>query len=127
MKIRFAALLILLLAMLCPVMPAQEATRSVSGVVVDPSGATIAGAEVRIQSAVTTLSKTTDAEGRFSADIPSDSGNIRVMVRAAGFQAFDGSLSIHSDLRIVLRVAGAASVVNVDAQSNAAYPKPVFS
>ncbi len=120
MKIRFAALLILLLAMLCPVMPAQEATRSVSGVVVDPSGATIAGAEVRIQSAVTTLSKTTDAEGRFSADIPSDSGNIRVMVRAAGFQAFDGSLSIHSDLRIVLRVAGAASVVNVDAQSNAA-------
>jgi outer membrane receptor protein involved in Fe transport len=119
-KIRSAALLLILVAMFRLVMPAQEATRSVSGVVVDSSGATIAGAEVRIQSASTTLLRTTDGEGRFSAQIPGNNANMRVIVRRAGFQRFERSLPAQSDLRLVLRVAPAVSVVNVDAHSSAA-------
>lgn len=110
----------ILVAMFCLVMLGQETNRSVSGVVVDSSGATIAGAEVRIQITGKTLSRNTDGEGRFSAQIPGSDGNMRVIVRAAGFQTFDRSLSAQGDLRIVLRVAPAISVVNVDEQAGAA-------
>ena len=120
MTIRSAALLIIVLAMFCPAMPAQKTAQSVSGVVVDSSGATIAGAEVRIQSASTTLSRTTDGEGRFSVDVPADNGSIRIIARAAGFRTFDRSLPAQSDLRIQLRVYPAVSVVNVDASATAA-------
>src|ERR1700732_3256797 len=66
---------------------AQVTTGTISGIVQDPSGAAIAGAEVTIRNVDTgtTRTLTSDAGGRYTApDLPL--GNYEVQAQHAGFQ-----------------------------------------
>jgi outer membrane receptor protein involved in Fe transport len=77
----------LLLTMLCAAVQSTAATqvsKKVVGVVTDQNGAPISGAEVTI-SGQTTLTGTTDGEGRFVFDVTGDSAMLTVHAR--GFDA----------------------------------------
>ncbi|MGH9555659.1 MAG: TonB-dependent receptor plug domain-containing protein, partial [Terriglobales bacterium] len=83
---RAAVLFLAVLLAACPALasdfpPAQQA---ITGVVRDPSGAAVAGAQVRAQFGDTTLTTTTDAAGAFRFGIAAS--HARLHFEAPGFQ-----------------------------------------
>src|ERR1051325_10997592 len=80
--------LLLLAALFCPALSAaaQTSRGTISGVVTDPNGAVIAGAEVTITNAETTVSRSTvsNGEGIYRLEAV-DPGNYSVKITAGGF------------------------------------------
>ncbi|MFY9556777.1 MAG: TonB-dependent receptor [Blastocatellia bacterium] len=78
----------LVLAALCVAVQANAApqvARKVEGVVTDQNGAPISGAEITIANKSGTVTRTTDAEGRFAFDAQADA--TMLTVRASGFES----------------------------------------
>jgi outer membrane receptor protein involved in Fe transport len=63
---------------------ASQGTRKVEVVVMDQNGAPISGAEITFAGKVATVTRTTDAEGRFVFDAQGDTGMLTI--RARGFE-----------------------------------------
>jgi iron complex outermembrane recepter protein len=80
-----------------------------TGVVVDVTGAAVAGAEVTVDGAGTE----TDARGRFALAVPRP--EVRVHVRAPGFAEFAGRVRSNRPARITLHPAGVAESLTVTA------------
>ena len=78
---------------------------NVIGTILDPTGASVAGARVEISAAALSQSATTDRAGTFSIEgVPSGTYSLRVT--ASGFSAYVTSVEIPSDgLKVVLSVA----------------------
>jgi hypothetical protein len=98
----------------------SSANSTVSGTVVDPSGAVVGGAEVEMANPVSRFSRstTTDNLGRFSlSNVPFNSYHLTV--KAKGFAAFFQDVSVQSvvpiNLDINLEVSASAETVNVEA------------
>ena len=94
---------------------------TVSGTVSDPSGAVIAGAEVRLNNAVTRFDQTatTDANGAYKFNnVPLN--NYRMTATAPGFTAITEDVDVHSSLpttvNIALKVATETTTVLVQAE-----------
>lgn len=102
---------------------AQLYSGSVTGVVTDPSGATVPGAKVTLvdQNKGYTFTATTDSSGRYLVrSVPP--GSYKIRVEAKGFQAeqetgvtMDVSQNISIDF--AMKVGGASEVVEVNAES----------
>jgi Carboxypeptidase regulatory-like domain/TonB-dependent Receptor Plug Domain len=117
----------ILLAALCilaagPLARAQNAGNStgVTGTVADPTGAVIPGAAVTIHNPVSGFERTTstDASGNFSiANVPFNPYHLSVT--AQGFAAYAQDIDVRSsvpiNVKINLQLAGASSVVTVEA------------
>ena len=113
---------------------AQSNSGSVTGAVTDPSGAVIPGATVTIQNPVSGLlrSATTDSSGRFQfINLPFNTYHLTAA--AAGFSSVaddaDVSSTIPVNLKIALKVEGAATTVTVEGndlmQKSAVFTTPV--
>src|SRR5437868_2661288 len=78
---------------------------NVKGTILDPTGASVAGARVEISAAALSQSATTDGSGTFSIEgVPSGTYSLRVT--ASGFSAYVTSVEIPSEgLKVVLSVA----------------------
>lgn len=78
---------------------------NVKGTILDPTGASVAGARVEISAATLSQSAATDGAGTFSIEgVPSGTYSLRVT--ASGFSAYVTSIEIPSDgLKVVLSVA----------------------
>src|SRR4030095_14511543 len=63
---------------------AASQTRKVEGVVTDQAGAPISGAEVTFADKAASVTRTTDAEGRFAFDAQGDAAMLTI--RAHGFE-----------------------------------------
>ncbi|HLF83079.1 MAG TPA: TonB-dependent receptor [Blastocatellia bacterium] len=63
---------------------APQATKKVEGVVTDQNGAPVSGAEVTVAGQAATVTRTTDAEGRFVFDAAGDAAMLTI--RARGFE-----------------------------------------
>jgi hypothetical protein len=103
----------------------------VRGTVTDPSGAVIPGATVHLSNPASGLDRTatTDALGQFVfTNIPFNP--YRVGVSAAGFASLSQSFEIRSTvgigLKLVLRIAAAASTVTVEASGDLVETDPTF-
>ena len=99
---------------------AQSNSGTVHGVILDPSGAAIAGASVTIQNPVShyTRSVPADAQGRFEfANIPYN--NYHLTATAAGFQADAQDINVRSavplELKISLPLGAETQTVTVEA------------
>jgi hypothetical protein len=95
---------------------------SISGTVVDPSGAVVANATVEIHNPVSNFDRivTTDAEGKFS--IPNIPFNpYHVTVTAPGFAAYAQDVNVASivpeNIKVGLRIAGSSTEVTVEGGS----------
>jgi outer membrane receptor protein involved in Fe transport len=84
MKTVKIALLMTILCAAVQSIAATQVSKKVEGIVTDQNGAPISGAEVTI-SGQTSLTRTTDGEGRFVFDVTSDSAMLTVHAR--GFEA----------------------------------------
>jgi hypothetical protein len=92
---------------------------TVEGIVLDPSGAAIVGAEVQLHNVISQYieSATTDSNGSFQfRNVPPNPYHI--VVRAPGFQLYNQDISLHGslpfDLKISLEIAGASNVITVE-------------
>ncbi len=104
---------------------------NVSGIVTDPSGAVVAGANVTIHNPVTGFerSATTDASGNFSfANVPFNP--YHMAVSATGFGPFAQDIDVRSSvplaLKIPLTVAGSSSTVTVEGGGDLLENEPTF-
>src|SRR2546421_9055647 len=93
---------------------------TVEGVVVDPSGAMVAGAEVRVAIAISGYSQTTHSTSNGSfrlTNIPPNPYHLEVT--ASGFNVFSQDITIRNaipvQLKVTLGVAGSQTTVNVEA------------
>jgi len=93
---------------------------SITGTVVDPSGAVITGAPVEVHNPVSgfTRSTVTDVGGKFA--IPNVPFNLyHIVVTGKGFASYAGEVDVRStvpvNLNVVLNVGGAAESVTVEA------------
>src|SRR3989442_13685786 len=118
----FAAFLFILSLTLFPSASAQSggSSTSVTGTVVDPTGAVVANATVEIRNPVSGFERTTitDSAGRFT--IPNVPFNpYHLTVTGQGFAAFGQDIGVRSvvpvALDIKLRVAGSTESVTVEA------------
>src|SRR5258705_9384349 len=76
---------IVLLAIALTIAPAAQSADALTGRVLDQSGASVADAAVRVQSAGTLAGETrTDADGRFEVAVAAD-GALDIVVTAVGF------------------------------------------
>ncbi len=112
-------LLATLMVLIPSALRAQNSTASLRGVVQDQSGARVAGAQVVVQLAGSSITRdtTADAHGEFRMDslLP---GSYRLTVTAKGFEeaASDVSAAVSEarDVTITLKVAGTTQTVNVE-------------
>jgi hypothetical protein len=93
---------------------------SVSGTVVDPSGAVVVGATVEIQNPVSGFNRTgtTDSSGNFIIqNVPFNPYHLTIM--ATGFDGYFQDVSVNSTvpilLKIALKITGATTSVRVEA------------
>src|SRR5207248_6771743 len=106
---------------LSPVAHAQSgSSTSITGTVVDPSGAVVSNAPVEIRNPVSGFSRTavTDAAGKFV--VPNVPFNpYHVTVTGQGFAPYSGDVDVRStvpvNLNIALKVGGSAESVTVEA------------
>jgi hypothetical protein len=98
---------------------AQSNSASISGTVLDPSGALVANAVVEIHNPVSAFerSTTTDSSGRFSfSNVPFNPYHLSVT--GEGFAAYAQDVDVRSavplDLKISLNVAGSTESVTVE-------------
>jgi hypothetical protein len=119
---------------LIPALLAQSNSGTLSGVVTDPSGAVISGATVTIQNPVSGLLRnaTTDSSGRFQfINLPFNAYHLTAS--ATGFSSVAEDAEVNStipvNLKVALKVAGAATTVVVDAgdllQDSANFTTPI--
>ncbi|MGA2713987.1 MAG: TonB-dependent receptor [Bryobacteraceae bacterium] len=96
---------------------------TITGTVVDPSGATIAGATVEIENKVTGFDKTatTDATGAFKF-LGVAQNTYHTVVTAAGFQPHvedvDVRTTVAVNLKVMMALASAATSVNVSSDTD---------
>lgn len=84
MKILRFALVLFALSLAVQASAAPQATKKVEGVVTDQAGAPISGAEVTFADKAASVTRTTDAEGRFTFDSQGDAAMLTI--RAPGFE-----------------------------------------
>jgi hypothetical protein len=109
-----------LLALLAaPSVQAQTNRATVRGIVTDPNGAVVQGAEVTLTNEGTNERRlvVTDSEGLYTVS-PLPPGTYRLEVKAAGFEQYrqPAQLSVNQELRadVTLAVAGVAETINED-------------
>ncbi|MFI5096069.1 MAG: carboxypeptidase regulatory-like domain-containing protein, partial [Candidatus Acidiferrales bacterium] len=109
---------------------AQSGGSSISGTVVDPSGAVVANASVEIHNAVSGFDRTTttDSQGRFSfPNVPFNPYHMTVM--ATGFAQTAQDVEIRSALgvnvKVSLAVARSTDTVTVEAGSDLVENDPI--
>jgi hypothetical protein len=114
----FAAIIISITA------SAQTRIGTIEGTVKDPDGAVVAGATITLKQSVTGYQQTaqSDTDGSFRLiNVPFNTYTVRV--EAAGFQAVEQSIDLHSNvaynLDLKLNVGQQAAVVNVTGDSAA--------
>src|SRR5436305_5877459 len=120
-KSRSATFLLTIFLVLSPVAHAQSgSSASITGTVVDPSGAVVSNATVEARNPVSGFSRNvvTDAAGKFS--IPNVPLNpYHVAVTAAGFAPYASDVDVRStvpvNLVVKLKVGGSAESVTVEA------------
>jgi hypothetical protein len=110
---------------------AQSNSASISGTVVDPSGAVVANAVVEVHNPVSHFdrSATTDSSGRFS--VPNVPFNpYHLSVTGAGFAPYAQDVEVRSvvplDVKIGLKVAGSSESVTVEAGGDLVENDPTF-
>ena len=81
-----AAKIILLVIVVCSSLSFAQQTGRITGIVVDPNGARVVGATVRIDNADFKQSKSSDSEGRFELQAPA--GTYDLTVEQSGFKKF---------------------------------------
>ena len=91
-----------------PASPAQRPTGKVVGVILDPNGARVPEATVRVKGGGRTREVTSDEQGQFELSLPA--GRYRITVEAMGFRRFvSPPLEVKSDasemINIHLKVA----------------------
>jgi outer membrane cobalamin receptor len=84
MKTLKSALVLVALSVGVQAYSAPQGTKKVEGVVTDQAGAPISGAEVTFADRAATVTRTTDAEGRFAFDAQGDAAMLTI--RAHGFE-----------------------------------------
>jgi outer membrane receptor protein involved in Fe transport len=84
MKILKFALVLVALSCAVQAYAAPQGTKKVEGVVTDQAGAPISGAEVTFADKAASVTRTTDAEGRFAFDAQGDAAMLTI--RARGFE-----------------------------------------
>lgn len=97
----------------------NEAGASLSGIVVDPSGAVIPGAEVEIldSNGQVVDNDTTDNQGKYELDLPAP-GNYKVQIEREGFKRLVENVAVgggEQTLNATLQVGAAAETVEVEA------------
>src|SRR5205085_422223 len=120
-KSRSATFLLTIFLVLSVVAHAQSSSStSVTGTVVDPSGAVVTNATVEVRNPVSGFSRTavTDAAGKFV--VPNVPFNpYHVTVTGQGFAPYSGDVDVRStvpvNLNIALKVGGSAESVTVEA------------
>jgi hypothetical protein len=120
-KSRSATFLLTIFLGLSAVAQAQSgSSTSITGTVVDPSGAVVANATVEVRNPVSGFSRSavTDAAGKFV--VPNVPFNpYHVTVTGQGFAPYSGDVDVRStvpvNLNIALKVGGAAESVTVEA------------
>src|SRR6266852_3361722 len=129
----FAAFLFILSLTLLPSASAQSggSSTSVTGTVVDPTGAVVANATVEIRNPVSGFGRTagTDSSGKFT--IPNVPFNpYQVTVTGPGFNAYAQDIDVRSvvpvNLNITLQVKGSAETVTVEAAGDLLENDPTF-
>jgi len=129
----FAAFLFILSLALLPSSSAQSggSSTSVTGTVVDPTGAVVANATVEIRNPVSGFARSTatDSAGKFS--IPNVPFNpYHLAVTGQGFNSFAEDIDVRSvvpvNLRISLQVKGSAETVTVEAGGDLLENDPTF-
>ncbi len=117
-NLRFIAGTIISFVLSVNIAPAQSATATLSGTVIDPQGAVISGASVKITDRAKAFERTatTNGEGYFSFSQLAPS-NYRLTVEQSGFAAVQSDVVLNindqSNLRIPLKVASATATVEV--------------
>ena len=102
----------------------KNGSLQLSGTVVDPSGAVIAGATVLIRKADGSVQGTTQADGSGSFAISAlPAGNYRVIVSHPGFDNKEVAVTISASatpapLRITLAVSGVSTAINVQGRQD---------
>jgi hypothetical protein len=119
MKSRPAAFLLILLLTAAAHAQSGEAS-SITGAVVDPSGAVVANATVEVRNPVSGFARTvaTDSTGKFSIpNVPFNPYHLTVI--GSGFAPYASDVDVRStvpvNLSITLKVAGSAESVTVEA------------
>src|SRR5437016_6160491 len=120
-KSRSAAFLLTIVLALSVVAHAQSgSSTSITGTVVDPSGAVVTNATVEVRNPVSGFSRNgvTDAAGKFV--VPNVPFNpYHLTVTSQGFAPYSGDVDVRStvpvNLNIVLKVGGSAESVTVEA------------
>ena len=99
---------------------AQSNSTSISGTVLDPTGAAVANAPVEIHNPVSHFDRSTvtDSSGKFSfGNVPFNPYHLSVT--GAGFASYSQDVEVRSavpvDIKISLRVAGSSETVTVEA------------
>jgi hypothetical protein len=132
-KSLFAALLFILSLSLLPSASAQSggSSTSVTGTVVDPTGAVVANATVEVRNPVSGFSRTvtTDSGGKFA--IPNVPFNpYHVTVTGQGFNSYSQDVDVRSvvpvNLNVTLNVKGSAETVTVEAAGDLLENDPTF-
>jgi hypothetical protein len=105
----------------CGIVSAQSLSGSIQGIVTDPSKAVVPGAKVQIQNPVSgyTRETTTDSNGSFQfTNIPFNPYHLTVMSPgfSASAQDTDVRSSVPVKVQIALALAGASTVVTVEAE-----------
>src|SRR5215831_14644546 len=107
-KPRYAARLMFSLVSFSVVMWAQSggSSTSVTGIVIDPSGAVIPGASVEIRNAVSLFERRTISDGHGTFTIPNVPFNpYHLVVTAPGFAAYAQDVDVRSTAPVTLSVA----------------------
>src|SRR3954451_19097591 len=120
-KSRFATFLLMLFLVLSAAAHAQSgSSTSITGTVVDPSGAVVSNATVEVRNPVSGFSRNTvtDATGKFV--IPNVPFNpYHVTVTGQGFAPYAGDVDVRStvpvSLNVALKMGGSAESVTVEA------------
>jgi Carboxypeptidase regulatory-like domain/TonB-dependent Receptor Plug Domain len=110
---------------------AQSTSASISGTVVDPSGAVVANARVELHNPVSHFdrSATTDSSGKFTvSNVPFNPYHLSVT--GAGFAPYAQDVEIRSvvplDVKISLKLAGSSESVTVEAGGDLLENDPTF-
>jgi outer membrane receptor protein involved in Fe transport len=126
MRLSIAMGLLLVVPLAC--MAQQYGVATLSGVVTDPQGAVVSGAEVEVTAPATNQkhTTTTNDEGRFV--VPGlQPGSYQVVVKASSFAPKQAKASLHVGqqvlLRIPLEVAQATEVIEIDDRDLAYRPR----
>jgi outer membrane receptor protein involved in Fe transport len=108
---------LLLIALSVSIQAYAQGTKKVEGVVTDQNGAPISGAEVTFAGKAVTVTRTTDAEGRFDFDVQDDTA--MMTIRARGFETASRVWNVadrdSSRLRITLAAEGLSEQMTVTA------------